>query len=45
MEIFEPIDTVGGRDAFDGDNVLTCNLSTGLDEVDKFPTLMIVAAL
>ena len=45
MEIFEPVDTVGGRDASDGDNVLTCNLSTRLDEVDKFLTLMIFAAL
>ena len=40
-----PDNTVRGRDASGSDNVLTDNLSTGLDSPDKVPTLMIAGAL
>ena len=45
MGIFEPDNTVCGRAISDSDNVLPNNISTGLDEVDKLPTLKIVGAL
>ena len=40
-----PVNTVRGRDASGSDNVLTDNLSTGLDVPEKLPTLMIVGAI
>lgn len=40
-----PVNTIRGRDASGSDNVLTDNLSTGLDVPEKLPTLMIVGAL
>jgi hypothetical protein len=42
MGICVPVETVCGRDASNSDNVLTNNLSTGLDAPEKLPTLMIV---
>ena len=40
-----PVNTVCRRDSSDSDNVLTNNLNTGLDALDKVPMLMIVGAL
>ena len=40
-----PVNTIRGRDASVSNNVLTNNLSTGLDVPEKLPKLMIVGAL
>ena len=45
MGISVPVNTVRGRDASGSDNVLTDNLSTGLDVQEKLPMLMIVGDL